>query len=163
MDVVNLTFCVMIKKTLLSLLVTASLTVLLLLAVVSLDLVSEKRADRQRVSFTDINGFSGYVTFNAFYQDQHTPLKTKDANVVITKYKSVLADRMPILAQATIDTANHIPIQFQFVVERKIGNRTVYSKPVQHHRVNQEPMFIKTGDTPTSILSDATIHTRMYH
>ena len=161
---VNLTFCVMIKKILLSLLFNASFTILILLVVASLGLVSEKRTHKQQVSFTDVNGFSDSATFNAFYEDQHTLLKTKDVNILISSYKNASTDWMPILAQVVHDTVNdYMPIQFRFVVEQKTNNRALYSKPVRNLRVNEKPMFIKTGDTPTSILSDATIHTRMYH
>lgn len=132
----------MVKKTILSLLVTSSLTVLLLLITVILGLFNEQRVDRHRVSFGNIDGFSGYVTFNASYEGRHTPLRAMDAEVVITEYRKISPKQQPILARVEEERrGGYIPVQFRFVVERIINTRGVYSRPVRYHHIYEQPML----------------------
>jgi hypothetical protein len=83
----------------------------------SLNVFGQGRTDPQTLNFQNIDGFSGYVKFNTFYEGFATQLKANSGVLVIRGYSKVSRDELEALRKAGINLENYKPEKFQFVVE----------------------------------------------
>ncbi|GEP97598.1 WG repeat-containing protein [Chitinophaga cymbidii] len=64
--------------------------------------VTAQRTHSHKVSFSDLKGFSGYVTFETFYEGFATVVKGRKAHLVLTRYNTS-AENLAVLYKAGID------------------------------------------------------------